>query len=109
MGDLLDWALSMAKGQQVWRDSQPLAWAEECERFFDSLRRFDEYLAGDEPLRASPEKLFQGPVADLLNHAGQLALLRRLAGIPIKGENYYVADIATGRVGPDQSPPKREF
>jgi hypothetical protein len=109
MGDLLDWALSMAKGKQVWRDSEPLAWQAECERFFDALRRFDEYLAGDQPLHASPEKLFQGPVADLLNHAGQLALLRRLAGIPIKGENYYVADIATGRVGLEQSAPKREF
>jgi hypothetical protein len=109
MGDLLDWALSMAKGQQAWRDSQPLAWQAECERFFNALRRLDEYLAGDEPLRASPEKLFQGPIADLLNHAGQLAMLRRLAGIPIKGENYYIADIAAGRVGSEQSPPKREF
>jgi hypothetical protein len=109
MGDLLDWALSMAKGKQAWHDSQPLEWQAECKRFFDALRRFDEYLESDEPLHASPEKLFQGPVADLLNHAGQLALLRRLAGIPIQGENYYVADIATGRVGPEQSPPKREF
>jgi hypothetical protein len=109
MGDLLDWALSMAKGQQAWRDSQPLAWQAERERFFGALQRFDEYLAGDEPLRASPEKLFQGPIADLLNHAGQLAMLRRMAGIPIKGENYYVADIAAGRVGSEQTPPKREF
>ena len=109
MGDLLDWALSMAKGQQAWRDSQPLAWQPECQRFFDALRRFDEFLAGDEPLRASPEKLFQGPIADLLNHVGQLAMLRRMAGFPIKGENYYAADIAAGRVGQEQSPPKREF
>jgi len=99
----------MAKGQQAWRDSQPLAWQPECQRFFDALRRFDEFLAGDEPLRASPEKLFQGPIADLLNHVGQLAMLRRMAGFPIKGENYYAADIAAGRVGPEQSPPKREF
>jgi hypothetical protein len=109
MGDLLDWALSMAKGQQAWRDSQPLAWQPECERFFNALQRFDEYLAGDDPLHASPEKLFQGPIADLLNHVGQLAILRRMAGIPIKGENYYAADIAAGRVGPEQTPPKREF
>jgi len=109
MGDLLDWALSMAKGQQAWRDSQPLAWQPECQRCFDALRRFDEFLAGDEPLRASPEKLFQGPIADLLNHVGQLAMLRRMAGFPIKGENYYAADIAAGRVGQEQSPPKREF
>lgn len=51
----------------------------------------------------------QGPVADALTHVGQLAMMRRLAGAPIKAENYFVADIAGGRVGPDQAAPKREF
>src|ERR1700741_452453 len=51
IGDLFDWALSMAKGKQAWHDSQPLAWLAECERFFDALRGFDEYLESDEPLR----------------------------------------------------------
>lgn len=109
IGDLFDWALSMARGQGVWHDSQPLPWAQEVERFFGSLKRFDDYLEGNEQLHASPEKLFQGPVADALNHVGQLALLRRMAGIPIKGENYFKADIAAGRVGPQQPPPRREF
>jgi hypothetical protein len=36
-------------------------------------------------------------------------MLRRLAGCPIKGENYFKADIAAGRVGPEQSAPRREF
>jgi hypothetical protein len=36
-------------------------------------------------------------------------MLRRLAGCPIKGENYFKADIAAGRVGLDQSSPHREF
>ena len=109
IGDLFDWALSMAKGQQVWKDSQPLPWAQEVDRFFQSLKAFDDYLAGDQALHASPERLFQGPVADALNHVGQIAMLRRLAGAPMKGENYFVADIAAGRVGPDQSWPKRDF
>jgi hypothetical protein len=109
IGDLFDWALSMAKGEQAWKDSQPLPWAQEVERFFATLKRFDDYLEGNEQLHASPEKLFQGPVADALNHVGQIAMLRRLAGIPMKGENYFKADIAAGRVGPQQSPPKREF
>jgi hypothetical protein len=109
IGDLFDWALSMAKGEQAWKDSPPLPWAQEVERFFATLKRFDEYLEGNEQLRASPEKLFQGPVADALNHVGQIAILRRLAGVPMKGENYFKADIAAGRVGPEQSPPKREF
>jgi hypothetical protein len=57
----------------------------------------------------SIERLFQGPVADALTHVGQLAMLRRLAGCPIKGENYFRAEIAAGRVGPHQSKPGREF
>jgi hypothetical protein len=109
IGDLLDWALSMAKGEGAWKDSQPLPWDREVVRFFAALGRFDAYLEGHEPLRASPEKLFQGPVADALNHVGQLAMMRRLAGVPMKGENYFKADIAAGRVGPEQAPPKREF
>jgi hypothetical protein len=109
IGDLFDWALSMAKGEGAWKDSQPLPWTQEVERFFATLKRFDDYLEGNEQLHASPERLFQGPVADALNHVGQLAMLRRLAGLPMKGENYFKADIATGRVGPDQSTPKREL
>jgi len=40
---------------------------------------------------------------------GQIALLRRLAGTPIRGENYFVADITAGRVGAQQATPKKEF
>ena len=109
LGDLFDWALSMAKGQPAWHDSKPLPWQNETQRFFASLGSFDDYLAGDASLHASPEKLFQGPVADALNHIGQLAMLRRMAGNPIKGENYFVADISSGHVGQDQPKPKIEF
>ncbi len=109
MVDLMDWAYSIASGNPSWKDSRPLPWEQEVQRFFASLRRFDEFLAGDAQLQASPEKLFQGPVADTLNHVGQLAMLRRMAGAPIKGENYFQADIAAGRVGTEQARPKREF
>lgn len=109
IGDLLDWALSMADGSRKWHDSQPLPWSEECARFFAALEAFDAYLAGDRPLNAPAEKLFQGPIADALTHVGQLAMLRRMSGAPIRGENYFVADITAGRVGRDQAPPKREF
>jgi len=109
MGDLLDWALSMAKGKQVWRDSVQLPWAAEAERFFTSLKAFDAYLASDSPMNTPAEKLFQGPVADALTHVGQLMMLRRIAGAPPRGENYFVADIVTGRVGSEQSAPVREF
>lgn len=109
MGDLQEWALSMASGKPVWKASQPLSWAQEVQRFFAALKRFDDYLAGNAQLHASPEKLFQGPVADTLNHVGQVAMLRRMAGVPVKGENYFMADIAAGRVGAEQAAPKREF
>lgn len=109
IGDLLDWGLSMANGKREWHDSTPLPWDQEVQRFFTSLKAFDDYLASSQPLQAPVEKLFQGPVADALTHVGQLAMLRRLAGVPINAENFFVADVAAGRVGPDQTPPKREF
>lgn len=109
MGDLFDWALSTARGKQTWQDSTPLSWTQEVQRFFRSLQAFDDFLASGAPLAASPEKLFQGPIADALTHTGQLAMLRRMAGCPIKGENYYRAEITLGRVGPEQAAPVREF
>jgi hypothetical protein len=98
MGDLFDWALCMAAGKPAWHNSQPLAWAEEKQRFFAALAAFDAFLASPEPLHAPTERLFQGPVADALTHVGQLAMLRRLAGSPTRGENFYVAAIATGQL-----------
>ena len=109
MGDLFEWALSIAQGKQAWHDSEPLPWPQEVKRFFQTLEAFDVYLASDAPLAAPPGKLFQGPVADALTHTGQLAMLRRMAGCPMRGENYYRAEIVAGRVGQDQAAPLREF
>jgi hypothetical protein len=109
LGDLLDWALSMADGSRKWNESKALPWSQETERFFGALKKFDDYLASAETLQAPVEKLFQGPIADALTHVGQLAMMRRLAGAPIQGENYFVAAIEIGRVGADQAPPKRTF
>jgi hypothetical protein len=109
IGDLFDWALSLAEGRQRWHDSAPLAWTEERQRFFAALHAFDAYLTSGERQHAPLERLFQGPVADALTHVGQIAMLRRLAGCPIAGENYYVAEIAAGRVGVDQPAPVRTF
>jgi hypothetical protein len=109
IGDLFDWALSQATGTEAWTDSTPLAWDQEVERFFATLRRLDDFLASDAPLAATPERIFQGAIADALTHVGQLAMLRRLAGANIKGENYSRADIVAGRVGAEQTAPRREF
>lgn len=109
VGDLLDWALSMARGEQRWQDSKPLAWDEEIARFFEGLAAFDAYLASDAPLSVPAEGLFQGPVADALTHVGQINLLRRMASAPVRGENYFKAEIVAGRVGAEQAAPRREF
>jgi hypothetical protein len=109
VNDLLDWALHLARGAHVWNDSTPQGWDTEVARFFAGAQRLDDYLGSDEPLGFAAEKLFQGPVADALTHTGQLAMLCRLAGAPVRGENYFKADIAAGRVGAEQSPPRREF
>ena len=109
IGDLFDWALSIAKGKEAWNNSEALEWNEEINRFHVALERFDNFLASDAELSASCERLFQGPIADALTHVGQLTMLRRIAGAPIKGENYSRAKIEAGRVGADQEAPKREF
>jgi hypothetical protein len=111
MGDLFDWALSMAEGTQRWKNSTSLPWDQELDRFFRTLQAFDDYLASDNVVHHDLSRLFQGPVADALTHTGQIAQLRRLHGSPIKGENYSRADIVVGRVGFDQTPanPKNEF
>jgi hypothetical protein len=108
MGDLFDWALRQSNGDQSWHPSTPLPWDQEVARFFAALAAFDQRVAQG-PLQAPVERLFQGPVADALTHVGQLAMLRRMAGCGCHGENYYVADIAVGRVGIEQSAPTFEF
>lgn len=109
MCDLFDWALSMAQGATRWADVPPQAWTDDCERFFRTLRAFDDLLASEAEVACTLEVLFQGPIADALTHTGQLGMLRRLARIPVRGESYAKADIATGRVGMDQAAPQWEF
>jgi len=109
MGDLFDWALTMVAGKPAWNTSTPQNWEKECERFFAALKRFDDRLASGETIRYELTLMFQGPVADALTHTGQLAMLRRLYGLPMKGESYNRADIQIGRVGMEQTPPDPRF
>jgi len=109
MSDLFDWALSMAKGQEIWRSSPPQPWDREVARLYASVKEFDTYLANSSIVACPLERLFQGPIADAISHVGQLAMLRHLFGAPIRGENYFAADISIGQVGPIQPPPRKEF
>lgn len=109
IGDLLDWALSIAKGAETWHNAEPQSWSLEVERFHAALARFDDYLASDAELKGTCERLFQGAIADSLTHVGQLTMLRRIAGAPIRGENYSVAKIQPGRVAAEQAAAVFEF
>ena len=109
IGDELDWVLSQAKGKEVWKETPPRTWNEDVARFYTSLKALDDYFASSEPLVASADRLFQGGIADMFTHIGQLSILRRLAGAPVRPENYSRADIVNGRVGSEQTPPEREF
>ena len=109
MGDLLDWALTMCDGKPVWKNSEPQSWTKDAERFHEALRRLDARLSGGGDIAASSGAIFQGPIADALTHVGQINMLRRLAGVPIRGENYFVAGVVPGRVGADQTAPRKEF
>ncbi len=109
IGDLLDWALRVAQGEYIYNESSPLPWEEEVARFFSALQELDSYLASDAPLGYPAEKIFQGPIADALTHVGQIGMLRRMAGAPVRGESYFKAEIVIGRVGREQSAKRAEF
>jgi hypothetical protein len=109
LGDLLDWSSLLVAGEKGWHGSPPQSWEHEVGRFYDGLRKVDAALASGSSPSMPLEKIFQGPIADAFTHLGQLSLLRRIAGSPIRGEAYVLSDIAVGRVGPEQPPPGREF
>jgi hypothetical protein len=107
VANVLDWARRAACGEAP-PPSAPAAhvpWEDAVRRFTRSLEDLDARLARPDELAAPSERLLQGPIADALTHIGQLALLRRLAGSPVSGENFFAADIAPGRVGFDHNPP----
>jgi hypothetical protein len=109
MGDLFAWGLALADGEHRWSAEESDDWDAQVERFFAGLEAVDARLASDEPLGRPAVRLLQGPFADALTHVGQIALLRRLADAPVKGENYFKAEVEVGRVGPDQEAPVFEF
>ena len=96
IGDLLDGSLHLVKGNLVHLESSPLPWEHEISRFFSAVKEFDAYLASEAPLACPVEKLVQGPVGDALTHVGQIVMLRRMAGSPIRATAYFTAEIIPG-------------
>lgn len=98
IGDLLEGSLCLARGEFVYLQSSPQLWSADGKRFFAAVKEFDLYLASDAPLGQPVEKLLQGPISDALTHVGQLVMLRRLAGKPIREESYFTVEIAAGKI-----------
>jgi hypothetical protein len=97
IGDLLEGSSYLLKGEMVYLTSTPLPWKEEVTRFFSAIKNLDLYLASDAPLACPVEKLVQGPIGDALTHVGQIVMLRRMSGNPIRSPGYFTADIVPGR------------
>ncbi len=109
LGDLIEWAESLADGQWSWKAASLADWDGDVARFFAALARLDKRLASSDPLGHPATVIFQGPIADAFTHVGQLAMLRGHAGAALRPESFAKAEITTGRVGPDQSTNRREF
>jgi len=109
LGDLMEWAEGLARGDHRWRAAPSSSWAEARERFFGGLSAVDAALAQASPQSQPDEQIFQGPIADALTHVGQLALLRGMLGSSVRPESYARAEIRAGRVGLDQAAPRKEF
>jgi hypothetical protein len=112
ISDLLIWAHSIAQGTRNWPDGSVGTWEAEIARFYASLAALaalDTFVGSEAPIHGEIPRLMAGPIADALTHVGQLTILRRMAGAATIGENYYDAEIVTGRVGPDQAPPIKLF
>jgi len=109
MADLMAWGLTIARGDIKWTPESSGDWKTEVDRFFAGLAALDTELSIDGPFTGSIEQLIQGPLADALTHVGQLAMLRGMAGHPVRPESYARAEISAGRVGLDQAAPRREF
>ena len=107
VGDLFDWALSL-RGESR-RGKTPAASVESGSRPLPrGPRDFDAHLRSGSP-SGSPPKTLPGPGRRRPEHVGQLTILRRLAGSPVRGENYHRAEIEAGRLGENQAAPRREF
>lgn len=109
LGDLIEWALSLADGQWLWKAASRGDWNSDVERYFDALSRLDARLAASTALGHPAQQIFQGPLADAFTHVGQIAMLRGHFGAPVRPESFAKAEIRIGRVGRDQSTARKEF
>jgi hypothetical protein len=106
MTSVLGYARTFFVGGQ-YRPAPLLTLQAEVARFHDMLADLAQHIEAGTPLLPdiNEERMLQGPFADAMTHAGQLAMLRRLAGAPVPPENFILADIDATRLGTDQAKP----
>jgi hypothetical protein len=109
LGDLMEWAGRMTRGENRWMAVPQTSWDSAADRFFRGLASLDAALAEARSESLGYEVIFQGPIADALSHVGQLAMMRGMAGVPVRPESYARANITAGRVGRDQDGVRTEF
>jgi len=109
IGDLLEVSARRLRGPATWQPATPDSWENQVARFHRGLAEIDAGLKDDAPVEIPLDRWYQGPFADALTHVGQIGMLRRLAGCPVKGEAYFYADVRPGRVGPDQPDPDPQY
>jgi hypothetical protein len=106
MTSVLGYSRTFFVGGTYWPDALP-SFAAEVARFHEMLADVAQHLEKGSDLLAgmTEEQLLQGPFSDAMTHAGQLAMLRRLAASPVAPENFMVANIDKDRLGEEQSLP----
>lgn len=109
LGDLIEWAERMARGEYRWAPQPAATWSAACDRFFDSLKALDRVLVDATLETYSANVIFQGPIADALTHVGQISIMRGVAGAAVRPESYARAEIHVGQVGREQSATRKEF
>jgi hypothetical protein len=104
MSSVLGYARTFFTGGSYRPDPLPTLEVE-ISRFHDILEDLGRLLLSSSKCELSAEQLLQGPLADAMTHAGQLAMLRRMAGTPVAPENFIYAQIDPSRLGSDQAEP----
>lgn len=89
---------------------EPLPFTDEVRRFHDILQQIDDNICA---FNATDDGMFkaalQGPLSDAMTHVGQIAMLRRMFGNPISGQNFMAAEIKAGNLGTEQPEPRQPF
>ncbi|MGI9037806.1 MAG: hypothetical protein ACR2GQ_02990 [Gemmatimonadota bacterium] len=112
MSDVLGYARVRFFTGGSWRAHTLPAFDDEIERFHEVLGDLGRLIAEEDFVEFSSRELLQGPLADVMTHAGQLAMLRRLHGSPVPPENFIDAEVDAanlGRAQPEAAAADREW